>query len=285
MDIIGHNKILNLLDKAIAKNSVAQAYLFSGPESVGKFTVALDFAEKITPSASKINPNLAVIAPEKDEKTGKRGEVKTEAIRELQRRLVLSAEGAGRRVAIIDDADRMNKAAQNVLLKTLEEPNKGVVIILIAQDEKRMLPTILSRCQIKRFGLVAEEDLKKISSDEEIIFWAMGRPGWAKMMTDDSEELDWRRKSLQSLKSLLTTDVGGKFSLAEEMSKDGENAIRKLRLWLVVFRRQILGESFGIKADAEKSLYLVDKLEEGLKKMRETRANARLILENLFLEF
>lgn len=285
MDIIGHKKILALLDKSIAQNRVSQSYLFSGPEAVGKFTVALDFAQKIAPSDSKINPNLTVIASEKDVKTGKLGDIKAEDMRELRRKLILSAEGTGCRVAIIDDADRMNKAAQNILLKTLEEPSEGVVIILVVQDEKRILPTILSRCQIKRFGLVSDEDLKKISGGEEIIFWAMGRPGWAKKMTENSEELDWRKNSLRTLKVLLSADVNEKFSLAEEMNKDGENAIRKLRLWQAVFRGQILGNHSGIEADAEKSFRLVGRLEESLQKLRETNVSARLVLENLFLEF
>ena len=60
MDIIGHKKILALFDKTIAKNAVSQAYLFLGPEQVGKFTVALDFAEKIT----KIKEDVFIVRPE-----------------------------------------------------------------------------------------------------------------------------------------------------------------------------------------------------------------------------
>lgn len=285
MDIIGHQRVIKLLNRSIEKSTVSQAYLFSGPESVGKFTVALDFARKIAPSDSKINPNLVAIVPEKNEKTGKRGEIKAEAIRELQRRLVLSAEGGERQVAIIDDADRMNRAAQNVLLKTLEEPSRGVVIILIVQDEKKMLPTILSRCQVKRFGLVADEDLKNITGDEEMIFWATGRPGLVKKMAQNSEELDWRRNSSQLLNSLLSADINTKFSLAEEMSKDAEDSIRKLSLWQVMLRGRFLGNHSGVKTDAEKSLRLAGRLEESLKTIKETNAGTRLVLENLFLEF
>ncbi len=64
MHIIGHNKITNLLNRSIARGIVGQAYLFSGPEHLGKFTVALDFAQRLAGGNVKINPDLIIIRPE-----------------------------------------------------------------------------------------------------------------------------------------------------------------------------------------------------------------------------
>ncbi|PIP27427.1 MAG: DNA polymerase III subunit delta', partial [Candidatus Moranbacteria bacterium CG23_combo_of_CG06-09_8_20_14_all_39_10] len=164
MEIIGHQKIINLLDRAIAKDAVSHAYLFSGPESVGKFTVALDFAERLIGNIDSISSDLISIKPEIEENKGviKKLDIKIEAIRNLLHKLSLTSVGGRYKVVIIDDADRLNRTAQNALLKTLEEPNAKVVLILVCQDERKLLPTIISRCQKMRFGLVKEAEIEKI---------------------------------------------------------------------------------------------------------------------------
>lgn len=319
MEIIGHQKITNLLNKSIAKNSVSHAYLFFGPESVGKFTVAREFAEKLTSVAEErgeINPNLVIIRSETEEKNGilKKKDIKVESVRELQRKLSLSSQGGKFKVAIIDDAERLTRTAQNAMLKTLEEPNERVVIILVAQDEKKMLPTILSRCQTKRFGLVSSLEILQFVSEKqhnrgslaekdaasEMIFWSFGRPGLLiKMMTDESE-LNFRKETLKELEGLFVQNVEEKFSLAEKMSKDIEAAIKKLNLWIVILRKFVLEGNSGIESyfigplrrieasrriSRQKFFGLLIETGKSLALIKETNSNARLILENLFLNF
>lgn len=291
MQIIGHQKIINLLDKAIAKKAISHAYLFCGPEKVGKFTVAFEFAKKLVGSTEYTNSDLIVIKPEVEEKKGiiKKRDIKIEQIRDLQHQLSLSSQNGKYKVAIIDEADRLNKMAQNALLKTLEEAGKNVILILISQDEKKMLPTILSRCQKIKFGTVGDDELAKNIADEknkkEILFWSLGCPGLMFDLINSEDELAMRRETLKDLKDLLSQNAVDKFSMAENMSKDINLTVKKLNLWNVILREALLGRKADIKADSKKALHIIDGIGKSLDLLKETNSNARLILENLFLEF
>ncbi|MFA6383403.1 MAG: DNA polymerase III subunit [Parcubacteria group bacterium] len=293
MKIIGHQKIINLLDKAIAKNAVSHAYLFHGPAHAGKFTVAEDFAKKLTKREGFINPDLVIVRPETEEKKGivKKHDIRIEQIRELQHQLNLSAQWGKYKVAIIDEAERLNKTAQNSLLKILEEAGSGVVLILVADDIRRLLPTILSRCQKIKFGTVSETELRQevtIENEQEIgdlIFWSLGRPGLMLNLLKDEDELNFRKDSARELEKLFSQNVSERFSLAEEMSKDTAILAEKINIWLFIFREAILGRKKFTGADQAKILKLIDKTEKSLEIIKDTNSNARLVLENLFLEF
>jgi len=305
MKIIGHEKIIKLLEKCIKKDRVSQAYIFSGLESVGKFTVALNFAERLlgrdpsTDSTSssqaslgRVDSDLTILEPEIEIVKGitKKRDIKIEKIRELQHELGLSIGKGKYKIAIINDADRLNRSAQNALLKNLEEPHAGTVIILIVQNEKKMLPTIISRCQKIRFNPVSEAELgKNIPASEknrnEILFWSLGRPGLMLELIKNKEELADRKESLQELKNLLGGNVSEKFSLAERLSKDSGLAIKKINLWLIVIRETLLGKKGLVDIPREKSLILSEKIDSSLELLKDTNSNARLVLENLFLNF
>jgi len=292
MEIIGHQKIINLLDRAIAKDAVSHAYLFSGPESVGKFTVALDFAERLIGNIDSISSDLISIKPEIEENKGviKKLDIKIEAIRNLLHKLSLTSVGGRYKVVIIDDADRLNRTAQNALLKTLEEPNAKVVLILVCQDERKLLPTIISRCQKMRFGLVKEAEIEKIVPNgainkKEVIFWSVGRPGIAMSILNNPTELGWRQDTLQEFGGLFSKNVSEKFVLAEAWSKDIGELHKKLKLWLIILRLAMLGKSQSAKVAPEAALILIEAIAESVKTIKETNSNTRLILENLLLKF
>jgi DNA polymerase III subunit delta' len=287
MNIIGHQKIINLLNKAIAKGAVNQSYLFCGPEKVGKFTVAKEFAEKIISCSSEITPDLIIVRPETEEKKGviKKHDIKIEAIRDLQHQLSLTTNSAGYKVAIIDEAERLNKTAQNALLKTLEEANERVVLILVASDERKLLPTILSRCQKIKFGIVSDAKLSEnIPGDtkdkKEIIFWSLGRPGLMLDFLNNAEIFSSRKEIETRVNKIFSQNVPEKFALAEEMSKDVVSATEELNLWTVVLRKNILEN-----INSSKALKLLDMIEKSLALLRDTNSNARLVLENLLLQF
>lgn len=286
--IIGHQKIINLLDKAILKNSVAGAYLFVGPKAVGKFTVALQFAEKLTGGGQAINPNLIILKPEEED--GKKKDIKVEAVRELQQRLSLTAENGKYQVAIIDEADRLNQSAQNALLKTLEEPQEKVVLILIVENPKKILPTIWSRCQKKRFEIVSSEELEKNmpernANKKEILFWSLGRPGLMLNFLNNAEELSLRQNAEKELQKLTKGNVAEKFALAENMAKGSEDIGQKIDWWLILLREVVLGQKNDLQLGKSKALELTEMMGKSLTLIKETNANNRLILENLFLNF
>lgn len=298
MKIIGHEKIIKLIDRSIEKGNVAQAYIFSGPVGVGKYAIALDFAEKLLvsaetrPQTGAIKPDLLIMEPEIEEKKGvvRVGDIKIESVRDFQHKAGLSTQGGKYKVAIINDADRMTKEAQNALLKTLEEPDKNLVVILVVQDEKRILSTISSRCHKIKFGTVTLAEIEKnipigIKNKEEILFWSLGRPGFMLELVKNKPELDFRRESLEELKNIFAKNFSDRFSLAGRLSADGNLAVKKLDLWMVVIRQALLGEGGLIKISKRQSLKLIEKIDESLRLIKNTNASVKLVLENLFLNF
>ena len=293
MAIIGNTKTIKLLDRIVETGKIANAYLFLGPENVGKFTVALEFAKKLTGSDGKVNFDLIIIAPETEEKKGvtKKLDIKVEMIRELQHKLNLTSAGGKYKAVIIDDAERLNKMAQNALLKTLEEPNEKVVLILVSQNEKKILPTIASRCQKIKFGSVDDTDIEKIipaeaNNKKEIIFWALGRPGIAVGLINDPAELEFRKRASDDLTNLFSGNISEKFSMADEMSKDAQMLIKKKNLWLIILRQSMFRkDKLSVKIYPDKALRLIEEITASLEALRDTNSNSKLILENLFLKF
>lgn len=310
MEIIGHKKIIDFLDKACEKNNLAGAYLFSGPPSVGKFQVALYLAEKILGQSSrKISDNLIILeadggktledseAEKSNAKTSKtkntKKEIKVGEVRELRRKIFLSSEG-GKKVAIIRGAEELNKSSQNALLKTLEEPNPGLTLILVVEDEKKLFPTIISRCQKIRFGIIADEEIGKLLDSQgknlntetkrAMVFWSVGRPGLAWEMLHNQEKLEFRIQSFKEIQGLFQKTVLDKFSLAENLAKDPGLTLAKMNIWTIGMRNLLLTGGNQL-ASREKYLEIMEKINESQKLLKQTNANAKLILENLFLTF
>ncbi|MCX6761411.1 MAG: hypothetical protein NTY33_00985 [Candidatus Moranbacteria bacterium] len=293
MQIIGNKKIIDSLEQALGKNSLAQSYLFCGPEALGKFLVAREFAEKLTGGQGEaVNQNLLIIEPEVEEKDGifKEKEIKLEAIKRLQKEFSLTAYAENYRVAIIRSAQSLNLSAQNALLKILEEPPEKAVIILVAEDEKKLLPTIVSRCQIKKFKLLSEAELSEMVSLDfpnkaELIFWSLGRPGFLQNLLDNKTELEERREILKELQGLFSMRGNEKLFLAESFAKNTPVLLEKMDFWIILLRSVILGQKSFVTITPEKALKLIEKIEESKKIIESTNSNVRLVVENLLLAF
>jgi len=291
MSIIGHQKIVNFLDKSLEKNQLAQAYLFVGPEHLGKFSLALEFARKINGESNQknISSDISVLSPEIEEKDGKikKKDIKIEKIRELEHDLSLSTSAGKYKIAIIDEAEKLNKASQNALLKTLEEPPQKTIIILITSDINKIIPTIKSRCVIKKFNLVGEGEMKGIlkSEDVDLKFWSLKRPGLAINLQENKEELERRKKAQQDLEKMLQANLSERFSFCETLSKNVPEMTEELNFWLAILRENILGNDTFFRLNPQKALKIILGIERSLKIIRETNSNPRLIMENLMLEF
>lgn len=296
VNIIGHQKIIDYLDKSIEKGNVSHAYLFSGPAHIGKFSVALKFAQKLTGASDQaINPDIFLVSPEIEEKKGiiKKKGIKIEDIRELQKKLSLTSYFGKYRVALVDESDYLTTSAQNALLKTLEEPEDKCVIILISQNREKIIETVRSRCVIKNFGLVCDSEIEKMVGDspnkEEIIFWSFGRPGVALELKNNPQSLKDLNISKEELEKIIGGNLSETMPLAEKIAKDVLSLSGKIELWMAILRKKSLSKDIllmnSFKISPEKALFAIQKMGESLKLLRETNANARLILENLFLIF
>jgi DNA polymerase III delta' subunit len=167
---------------AMVNGSVPHAILLVGPASSGKTTLALDLAAAllcVDPDtsarpcrqcrgcrlvASGNHPDLHRLAPDGpggQVRIGKAIDPEPGTIRNLIGELALLAVEGGARVAIVEQAHRINDDAQNALLKMLEEPPAGVTIVLCADEEECLLPTVRSRCVRVRLGPVAGREIER----------------------------------------------------------------------------------------------------------------------------
>ena len=141
------------LRRALDADRVAHAYAFVGPSGSGRFTTALAFAsELLGADATRNHPDLHVVTPTPPESNPKGARaIRIGAIRELERRASLRPALAGRRVLILDEADRMTGDAPQAFLKFLEEPPPATVVVLVLSGVRAVPATVISRCQIVRF--------------------------------------------------------------------------------------------------------------------------------------
>lgn len=153
-NIIGNESIKNTLEKSIKTNQITHSYLMIGIPGIGKKLLAKEYAKIILSSNDIINnPDFLCIEPDGNS-------IKIDQIRNLQKEIQEKPIISNKKVYIIDDADLMTKEAQNCLLKTLEEPPKFAVIILIGSNENAFLPTIKSRCMILHFNRLSDSEIK-----------------------------------------------------------------------------------------------------------------------------
>lgn len=155
-------RAVELLRRALDGGRVAHAYAFVGPTGAGRMTTARAFAEALLaepgssgasrPGGINQHPDLHVIVPTPPESNprGARA-IRIGAIRELERQASLRPALGGRRVFIVDEAERMTGEAPQAFLKFLEEPPPGTVVVLVLPGVRAVPATVISRCQIVRF--------------------------------------------------------------------------------------------------------------------------------------
>ncbi|MBN2429294.1 MAG: DNA polymerase III subunit delta' [Deltaproteobacteria bacterium] len=165
--ILGHDRQKQLLSKALSADRLASAYLFSGPEGVGKKLLAKAFIKNLF----CVNGNSCGHCrscrqfeegnhPDFIFLDGTPSTIKIDDIRAVQKGLHFRPAEADHRVCLIDGAEKMTHAAQTALLKSLEEPKLHTMFILVSANAEALLPTIRSRCQNLKFNRLPVEALR-----------------------------------------------------------------------------------------------------------------------------
>lgn len=273
-DVIGHEGVVELLRSELARP--AQAYLFVGPQSVGKEAVALRFAAGLLGGEGderarrlammRAHPDLRVLEPEGATSLG------VDQAREVVSRASMSPVEASRTVFLFPDAGSMTEQAANALLKTLEEPSAQVVFLLVAESEDDFPPTVASRCRSVHMGRVPRDEIvaglveRGLSEDEagSVAVVSGGRPGLALALMSQPEVARFREMWL-SIPGQVTPHPGdgqrlamellgelGPFveqSIPEDLPKDkAQRARRRAEMSLLVTGLEILASWYSDSA-------------------------------------
>ncbi len=272
--ILGHARQKDILQRALAHGRVAHAYLFSGPEGIGKRLMAMAFARAIVcleqrgcghcTACRKIDnqnhPDLHLLEPDG-------ASIKIEQVRAFQRELNLKPLEAPRKICMIEQADAMTVGASNALLKTLEEPRGDTLLILISAQPNRLLETIRSRCQPLPFTRHPDSriqaELEKqlgIDATESHILAALSEGSFKKAFGKDRELfVTQRRDLLKTLTGLSPGSILPILAFAEQLSTDKAVLLDILDIFQA-FYRDVLMTLQGHSAEVLINLDLSDKV-------------------------
>jgi DNA polymerase-3 subunit delta' len=272
-EIIGQDRALGTLRASLARGTLHHAYLFAGPDGVGKATAARLLAQAANcdaPGAERpcgacapcrkiargTHPDVFHLAEERAMAKAGRWEPKggrtpskdivVDQVRDVDRRLALKRFEGRRRFVIVDPADAMNAAAQNALLKTLEEPPDDTTLVLVASSPDALLPTVRSRCARVPFAplpdaMVAERlaALRGVNGDAARAAAALAGGSIGRALALDAKALEAREAAVAAAAALDPDDASDWIAYAAAYGKAREPA-RELCLFLEVWLRDVL---------------------------------------------
>ena len=269
-EIIGHEEQIEMLKGSLKTKSISHAYLFSGKKGIGKCTVAFEFAKGILNTDNLAScPDFKYICKNEE----KRDLVIEQIRKEIIDDVYIAPASSQKKVYIIDDAESINIAAQNALLRTLEEPPKYIGIILIAQNVNNLLTTILSRVNTINFDGISSDKLKRylhkrlnISLSDSIIDFLNGSIGLAVNLIEESK--------LEELKEveLLYDKLVGKNHIESLLCTSNINFNNLINLEYLEYMLYLNGKYFCVK--------FVEKARNRLK----NNGNYDIVIDNMILK-
>jgi len=320
--VVGHDWAVRQMQLALAHDEVPHALLFTGPESVGKLTLAQTVAAALLCkgakdqrpcgtclSCRKLNsgnhPDFLLVAPE-----GKGKRLKIDQIRALERFLSLTPNESPHKIALVTHFERATIGAANALLKTLEEPPAYANLMLLAEDAELLLPTIVSRSQQVNLRPLARQVVGQALQTrwhvapelaERLARISGGRLGWAVRAVTEPEYHERMEAAVTGLLDILKQDLPTRFSTAQELARNSEHLAETLAYWIVVWRDILLIHTENVpqltfrehqpalsdiatQVDLSITLQVIQRL-ESTQTALQRNANTQLLIENLLLNF
>ena len=271
-EIYGQSAAVTLLESSITSSKLHHAYLFEGPASVGKKTLATQLATIVTaPDADELcrkrisageYPDVWILEVKPTEissngdivstDTSSRGSPTTvigkDVIEDVQNKANNTPFEGKANVFIFDIADHLSYQASIRILKLLEEPPPNVLLLLLSENPDAILPTVRSRCVSIKMQTMAVKDLEQVLHQElgynleeskNVARLSDGRIGWALNALNDQSFLAERHQQIERLVGIVKGDLKAKFDYAAELSRPTRNRSEiqnELRMWLSWFR-------------------------------------------------
>ncbi len=257
--VVGHDRVVATLSRAIAAGQVHHAYLLVGPAGIGRTTLAYAFASALLCEAGetarpcgrcracervarRVHPDVTHIRLGQDREEAKL--ISIERIRELRASLALRPLEGAWRVAIVDDAESLSREAADALLKTLEEPPPYAVLVLIAEDAQAVPETVRSRCQVYQLYPVplpvAEAALRERGVAPEraqrLAVLTRGRIALALRMAEDEEALHQYEQAVAEVVAAMSEPLAaiGFARRLTERARRGKRAVVQEQLVLAI---------------------------------------------------
>lgn len=299
--VLLHEKPLLELEQDLSQDRLSHAYLFNGPNQIGKTLVARIFSQILQcnndfcrdcPTCRQIEKGQHI---DTIELLDDGDSLKIEQIRELLTHL--STTHSGRyKIVFIQNLDRIVVEAANTLLKTLEEPIPGVIFIMTSTRSHQLLDTIISRCRVISFNAMPEKAILEYiqgrsdldsSTLEMMAAFSMGRPGRAMKFLNDPEQFRFYQDIYhQIVKFLERSTMTERMVYSDEIAKDPAMLEAFFELFAQVVRGFMLRKIKGdrIHYTFEQLFAMVGYLNQARFEL-DHNLNAKMVVENLMLKF
>ncbi len=316
-DVVGHDRVVEVLRRSLRSGKTAHAYIFEGPSGCGRRKTALaliqalfcptatDDACGVCASCSKVangnHADIHIVEPLPDKR-----DINISQLRDVQRDLAMRPYEAPRAACIIEPADKMNVNSANSFLKTLEEPPGNAIIILITENADMLLSTIRSRCQLVRFSPLSPEHVRLLlerngmEAENAALLAPLSDGSMQRALEFDNDSLALRREQLIKRLSALSLDrVATIFDASEELSGNRDETLETIDM-LLSFSRDLVHlaagcgtiinttiqpmlEKLGSRLNLQGALQLAEDILETRRSVQRN-ANAKLALDHLFIK-
>lgn len=288
--LIGNDKIKDILKESVQKDNILHSYLFVGNEGIGKFHFAKEFAKMILcfykngcnqcksckEFDTENHPDFLVVEPEGNT-------IKVEQIRQIISKIIEKPIISDKKVYIVNDSDKMTEEAQNTLLKTLEEPPENIIIILIAEKEEKILSTIKSRCTKITFQPIEQDKLKEIlkkqyqyeNISKHLLTFFNGSIKKALNVKEKKEVYEQIEKVVLGIKRMNKIEM-----LNQKNNIDKEEIINILEYMNLLFWEQSTQGDTKERESAVKSILII----EETKKRIQSNCNFDMTVDNMLMQ-